>query len=161
MYICTNMFILFQFSFKNVAKWCKISLVTKRTLKKLVWRLVASSHTRSHTHTLVEFAPGVPCLSHPGVGKKGSQTSGASKWGWHPGVGKWGKHPGQGWASQVLESEGEYDACLSHPRVGSRGLGRGTSGSDVTTAELTLRLATGLFRWIFFSLLKERCSWSW
>ena len=95
-----NMFILFQLRFKNV---CKITLVTKRALKKLVWRLVASSHTRSHTHTLVGFAPGVPCLSHPGVGKKTSQTSGASKWGSHPGVGKWGKHPGQGWASEEVK----------------------------------------------------------
>ena len=62
----------------------------------------------------------------PGVGKRRSQISSEGPSG--------------------LESEGEYDACLSHPRVGSRGLGRGTSGSDVTTAELTLRLATGLFR---------------
>ena len=33
---------------------------------------------------------------------------------------KWGGH-------QVLESVGEYDACLNNPRVGNRG--RGMSGA--------------------------------
>ena len=155
-FICVNMFILFQLSFKNVAKWCKITLVTKRTLKKLVWRLVAT-HEVTRTHWL-DLPQAFLVLVTQGWARREVKHQGRAS-----------EEVIQGWVSeentqaraseevkyqarghQVLESEGEYDACLSHPRVGNRGLGRGSSGADVTRAELSLRLATGLFRWIFF-----------